>query len=132
MTVESDIGLAFWSASSLARLIRSRQISARELVELHLDRIRRLNPPINAIVTLHEEGATARAAEADELLSGGAFVAPPLAAVTATGRSFFFPIPFARHCKITLESASSATATYDIEYRTYPPETPVRSCGGHA
>ena len=66
MTVESDIGLAFWSASSLARLIRSRQISARELVELHLDRIRRLNPPINAIVTLHEEGATARAAEADE------------------------------------------------------------------
>lgn len=71
MTVESDVGLAFTSASSLARLIRSRQLSARELVALHLDRIRRLNPPINAIVTLDEERASARAAEADEATAHG-------------------------------------------------------------
>jgi hypothetical protein len=64
---------------------------------------------------------------ADELLSGASFVGPPLAAVRCTGRSFFMPIPYARHCKITLESAAAATAVYDIEYRTYQTDTPVRS-----
>jgi amidase len=71
VTVESDIGLAFRSASSLARLIRSRQLSARELAALYLDRIARLNSPINAIVTLDEKRATARAAEADEATARG-------------------------------------------------------------
>lgn len=71
VTVESDIGLAFRSASSLARLIRSRQLSARELVALYLDRIARLNAPINAIVTLDEERATARATQADEATARG-------------------------------------------------------------
>ncbi|HSV13427.1 MAG TPA: glycoside hydrolase family 172 protein, partial [Tepidisphaeraceae bacterium] len=32
-----------------------------------------------------------------------------------------------RHCKITLESPTAATAAYDIEYRTYPSGTVVRS-----
>jgi amidase len=71
VTVESDIGPAFRSASSLARLIRSRQLSARELVALYLDRIERLNAPINATVTLDETRATARAAEADEATARG-------------------------------------------------------------
>jgi amidase len=71
VTVESDIGLAFDSASSLARLIRSRHVSSRELVALHFDRIRRLNPPINAVVTLDEEKATARAAKADDSTAHG-------------------------------------------------------------
>jgi amidase len=71
VTVESDIGLAFESASSLADLIRSRRLSARELVALFLDRIARLDPPINAIATLNAEGASNQAAEADEAIARG-------------------------------------------------------------
>ena len=71
MTVESDIGLAFKSASSLARLIRSRQLSASELLALHVERIERLNKPINAIVTLNLDHATRRAADADAATARG-------------------------------------------------------------
>jgi amidase len=71
LTVESELGLAFASASSLARLIRSRQLSSRELVEHHLERIGRLNRPINAIVTLDAEQATSRAQAADEATAQG-------------------------------------------------------------
>jgi amidase len=76
VTVESEIGLAFRSASSQARLIRSRQLSSRELVALHFDRIRRLNPPLNAIVTLDEERAKAQAGAADDATARGESLGP--------------------------------------------------------
>jgi amidase len=63
--VEGDVELAFRSASSLARLIRSGDVSASELLALYVQRIERLNTPINAIVTLDLERATVRAAQAD-------------------------------------------------------------------
>jgi amidase len=65
VTVEGDVELAFRSASSLARLIRSREISASELLSVYVQRIGRLNAPINAIVTLDLERASTRAVEAD-------------------------------------------------------------------
>jgi amidase len=71
MTVESDIDLAFASASSLARLLDSRQLSATELIEFYLERIDRLNAPINAVVTLDAERATGRARAADEATARG-------------------------------------------------------------
>jgi len=39
-------------ATELAALVRSRQVSARELLDAHLDRIERVNPSLNAIITL--------------------------------------------------------------------------------
>jgi amidase len=55
-------------ASELARLLRRREVSARDVVAAHLDQIERANPPINAIVTLCPERAMEAAAAADEVI----------------------------------------------------------------
>lgn len=51
--------------------IRSKQISARELLDLQLKRIDQVNPAINAIVSLDADRARAEALAADERLSCG-------------------------------------------------------------
>lgn len=48
-----------------------RDVSARELLALHLDRVGRLDPPINSVVTTAPEAATATAAAIDEARAGG-------------------------------------------------------------
>jgi amidase len=60
--------LCFASATELARLLRSKEISAEELMRAHLSRIERVNPSVNAIVTLDPERALegARAADAHQ------------------------------------------------------------------
>lgn len=62
-------------ATDLAARLRRREVSAREVVQAHLDRIARLNPAVNALVTVDAEGALAQAADADNRLARGA--APP-------------------------------------------------------
>ncbi|MCB1018723.1 MAG: amidase [Acidobacteria bacterium] len=59
------------SASELARRIRSRALSSREVVQAHLDRIAEWNPRLNAIVDLDAQGALEQAARADEALANG-------------------------------------------------------------
>ncbi|MFI6875048.1 amidase [Streptomyces sp. NPDC050400] len=68
--------LCFLDAVELADLIRRRELSAREVVAAHLDRIDRVNPAINAIVTLDPEGALAAAGRADERTASGAELGP--------------------------------------------------------
>ena len=63
-------------ATELAALVRTREISARELLDAHLDRIERLDPGINAIVTLDAEGARAAADAADASLAAGRLLGP--------------------------------------------------------
>ncbi|MCZ2821521.1 amidase [Modestobacter sp. VKM Ac-2977] len=63
-------------ATELAALVRDREVSARELMDAHLDRIERLNPELNAIVTLDAEGARAAADAADARLAAGGPVGP--------------------------------------------------------
>jgi amidase len=53
-------------ARELARAVRTGQVASRELLDLYLDRIERLNPAINAVVTLDVERARAAARRADE------------------------------------------------------------------
>ncbi|HWF83308.1 MAG TPA: amidase [Vicinamibacterales bacterium] len=59
------------SAVEMARLLRTKQLSAREVLAAHLDQIDRVNPAVNAIVTLVPEQAIAAAARADEALARG-------------------------------------------------------------
>jgi amidase len=66
-----DDDLCFTPAVELARLLHSGDLSARELLGAFLNRIHRINPQLNAIVTLAEERATAEAAAADELAARG-------------------------------------------------------------
>jgi amidase len=68
--------LCFRSATELAAMIRGREISARELLEAHLDRIERFNSSVNAIVTLDADGARAAADAADAALAAGEAVGP--------------------------------------------------------
>lgn len=63
-------------ATELSALLRSREISARELLDAHLDRIDRLNPAVNAVVTLDADGARAAADAADAALAAGDPVGP--------------------------------------------------------
>jgi amidase len=53
-------------AVELARLLHSREPSARELLDAFLNRIHWISPQLNAIVTLAEERAAAAAVAADE------------------------------------------------------------------
>ena len=56
-------------ATRLAELIRTRQVSPLEIVQTHLDRIKAVNPKVNAIVTLAPGAITeAKAAEAAVLV----------------------------------------------------------------
>jgi len=57
--------LCFLPAAELAELIRSRRVSAVELMQAHIAQIERVNPQVNAVVTFHPERSLARAREAD-------------------------------------------------------------------
>jgi len=59
------------SATELARALASRELSSAELLHALLGRIERLNPALNAIVTLDAERALRRASEADDALARG-------------------------------------------------------------
>src|SRR5437016_13513120 len=63
----SDSSICLLSAVEMARLIRTKQLSAREALAAHLKQIERVNPKVNAIVTLVPEMAAADAAKADEM-----------------------------------------------------------------
>lgn len=58
--------LCFLTATELARRIRVRELSCQEVLEAHLGQIERINPQVNAIVTLVAEQALDQARIADE------------------------------------------------------------------
>jgi len=59
--------ICFMSAVEMAALIRAKKLSAREALAAHLKQIERVNPKVNAIVTLVAEMATDAAGKADEI-----------------------------------------------------------------
>ncbi len=68
--------LCFTSAVEMAQLIRAKKLSAREALAEHLKQIDRVNPKVNAIVTLVEEMAAEAAASADEMQARGETLGP--------------------------------------------------------
>lgn len=68
--------LTFRSAAGMAAALRARQVSAVELLDLHLARIDRFNPSVNAIVVEDREGARRRAAAADAALARSEALGP--------------------------------------------------------
>ena len=65
----SDI--CFLTAVEMRDLIHRKKLSAREVMSAHLAQIQRVNPQVNAIVTLVAEQATENARKADELQAKG-------------------------------------------------------------
>ena len=72
----SDQDICFLPATELARRIRSRELSAVEVMQAHLAQIERVNPLVNAIITLLPERALEGARAADAALARGDAVGP--------------------------------------------------------
>jgi fatty acid amide hydrolase 2 len=78
------------SAHRLARLIRHREVTAREVVEAHIAHARRVNPVLNAIVQERYARARAEADAADaRTLALPAETLPPLHGVPCTIKESF-------------------------------------------
>lgn len=67
---------ALLPATSLAAMIREREISSRELLDLYLSRVGQINPSLNAVVTLEADRALEAAAEADKGTARGDALGP--------------------------------------------------------
>lgn len=68
--------LTYRSAVEMARMIRDKKISPVELVQAHLDRIERLNPQLNAFVSVDSARALEAARKAEAAVLQGATVGP--------------------------------------------------------
>ncbi len=68
--------LALRPAVELAAMLRKGDVGARELLDHYLARVERLNPPVNAVVTLDVEGARKAADAADGARVRGAALGP--------------------------------------------------------
>ena len=64
------------TAVELARRLRAKELSARDVVGAHLTQIERVNPGLNAIVTLVADQALDHARQADEDFAHGRAVGP--------------------------------------------------------
>ncbi|MDP4820728.1 MAG: amidase [Saprospiraceae bacterium] len=68
--------LAFYSVAELSWLIRHGKVSSTELTRLFLDRIRRYDGQLQAVITLTEDLALEQAARADRELASGRYRGP--------------------------------------------------------
>jgi amidase len=69
--------ICFLRAVDIAEMIRQKKVSSREVMEAHLKQIKRVNPKVNAIVTLvDEDQLMAQARAADEALAKGNWLGP--------------------------------------------------------
>ncbi|HYB40869.1 MAG TPA: amidase [Candidatus Methylomirabilis sp.] len=72
----ADVDLDFAPAADIARAIRRGDVSSTEVTAHVLERIKRYNPRLNAIVTLTEDSALERARAADEARGRGVWWGP--------------------------------------------------------
>jgi len=68
--------ITYSTAANLVKMLAGGQISATELLEENLARMRKVNPKINAVVALDEDGARKAARRADESRAGGGALGP--------------------------------------------------------
>lgn len=68
--------ICFMTATEIVQNIKDRKLSAREVMAAHLEQIERVNPQVNAIITLLPERAMDGAAAADEALVRGKDLGP--------------------------------------------------------
>ena len=82
--------LNFVSASRIAQLIRERKVTSREVVELHIAQIERVNPTLNAVVATRFDEARREADLADERVRASLPAElPPLLGVPCTIKESF-------------------------------------------
>lgn len=94
--------LAFAGAAEQAELVRSGEVSSRELVELYLERIERFDPQLNAFRVVLADRALEEAAQADARRAGGA--EPPLLGV---------PVAIKDNVDVAGEATTHGTRAYE-------------------
>lgn len=72
----SDEALAFLPVTHLAKLIETRQLTASELTELYLGRLKRYDPVLHCVVSYTEELALSQAQRADDEIAAGTYRGP--------------------------------------------------------
>nr|TKW01047.1 hypothetical protein SEVIR_8G151300v2 [Setaria viridis] len=72
----NDEDIAFMSVIELGELVRTKQITSRELTNIFLRRLKRYNPVLESVVTYTEDLAYKQAKEADDLLAQGKYLGP--------------------------------------------------------
>src|SRR4051812_38158113 len=79
------------SATQLARAIREREVTAREVVDAHVELLERVNPELNAVVVPRFDEAREDAARADERVTaaGDPDELPPFLGVPCTIKESF-------------------------------------------
>jgi aspartyl-tRNA(Asn)/glutamyl-tRNA(Gln) amidotransferase subunit A len=77
------------TAAQLAEKIRTREVSAVEVAQAHLDRIAEVDPTLHAFLHVAQDAALASAAMVDEELAAGSAPASPLAGVPLALKDVF-------------------------------------------
>src|SRR5580704_13684624 len=88
-SANSPNDVCFLSAIEMARLIRAKKLSARDALAAHLKQIERVNPKVNAVVTLVPEMAAEAAAKADEMQAHGKEKLGPLHGLPVAHKDLF-------------------------------------------
>jgi aspartyl-tRNA(Asn)/glutamyl-tRNA(Gln) amidotransferase subunit A len=116
VTNESTDPIHYLDATALAELIRTGQLSSREVVQAHLDRISAVNPKINAVVTLTAENALEAADTADKAVATGAKLGP------------LHEVPFT--AKDSIDTANVPTQRGSPIFKGRVPDTDATSVSG--
>lgn len=78
----------FLEISELRKLLDEKKVSSAELTQYFLERSKKLNPELNAYVTITEEAAMAQAAEADAMMAAGEKI-PELCGIPYAAKDLF-------------------------------------------
>lgn len=68
--------LAFLPVAQLSELVRTRKVTPTQLTRMYLDRIKRYDPQLKAVIAVTEERALRQAAAADREIAGGKYRGP--------------------------------------------------------
>jgi Asp-tRNA(Asn)/Glu-tRNA(Gln) amidotransferase A subunit family amidase len=72
----SDAGIAFASVAQLSRWIETKKLTSERLTNIYLDRIKRFDPQLRAIITLVPDVALQQARAADREIASGKYRGP--------------------------------------------------------
>ena len=101
------------SAIELARRIKSRDVSSREVIEAHLARIEAVNSKVNAITVVLAESALEAADKADDKKPHRSLHGVPFTITTVEPTSVIIFRPSTRYGKTNHAEAMAMAATID-------------------
>ncbi len=101
------------NASEIVQLVKDRKVSCREIVQAHIDRIKEINPGINAVTVLLEEQALNMADNEDKKLARGKKVSP------------LQGIPFTVNEKIDLIGSATSLGTSTMKDKEPDEDAPL-------